>query len=167
MNPVIYRQAPLVNRIMFSLALYFTLVYTWLIIHVMFRRDNTVNRLTMIPYLLILISGALQVIWYALAANWPSLDNSLAFNNSLCSILRYVWCAIVLNQFLMWDLISELVKFQATHRLEVLDVKKQEHRSKEINLLRIYMYILLCSLTFTLLRLIIPICILKFTSTLD
>ena len=41
------------------------------------------------------------------------------------------WVGLALWQFLVWDLISLLVKFQSKYRLEELDARKDEHYRNE------------------------------------
>ena len=67
------------------------------------------------------------------------------------------WVGLALMQFLVWDLISLLVRFQSKHRLEELDAKKDEHYQNEKKLLKVYKILAAINIGYHLTRIVFPL----------
>ena len=102
--------------------IYFTLIIAWFIVHLIYRRDSRLNKHTLVPYYFIGLYGIFQVMTFFIILSDIEAASSLVFWNGVISIMHYFWVAIALSQFLIWDLTSVLVKFQAKYRLEEIDV---------------------------------------------
>ena len=67
------------------------------------------------------------------------------------------WVGLALWQFLVWDLISLLVKFQSKYRLEELDARKDEHYRNEKKIIYVFRILLLTNLGYHLARIALPL----------
>ena len=56
---------------MFAISLYFLLIYLTVICHVLHKRDNTYNKMTLIPYYIIFVFQAIKVVTYAFFLIFP------------------------------------------------------------------------------------------------
>ena len=50
---------------MFAISLYISLIYLTVICHVLHKRDNTYNKITLIPYYIIYTFQSIKVVTYA------------------------------------------------------------------------------------------------------
>ena len=108
--------------VFFSGYIYFTLIIGCIIVHLIYRQNGTLNKHTLVPYYFIGLYGVAEVIIFYIILTSVNARTSLVFWNAVISITHYFWVAIALSQFLIWDLTSALVAFQAKYRLEDIDV---------------------------------------------
>ena len=124
--------------------------------HLLYRKDETRNKYTLTPYLYITMYGGTSVFFYTLVLVFD-LTTSGLFWNTFVSVASFFWFAIALSQFLIWDLISALVKFQAKYRLEECDVNRMEHKEEEQRLINIFKYLHIINLSYHFTKVIVPI----------
>ena len=146
--------------VFFSAYTYFTLIIVALVVHILYMKDHTINKYTLTPYLYITLYGITSVMFYVLVLTFDLKSNPL-FWNTFIGVASYFWFAIALSQFLIWDLISALVKFQAKYRLEECDVRRFEHKVEEQRIIRLFKILHIINFVYHVFSVLLPIILLK------
>ena len=102
---------------MFAISMYISLIYLTVICHVLHKRDNTYNKITLIPYYIIFLFQIIKVITYAVFLIFDISNQSEEISSFFSTLAIYLWSIIALWQFFIWDLITNLVKFQEKYQL--------------------------------------------------
>ena len=131
-----------------------------LVVHILYMKDHTINKYTLTPYLYITLYGVTSVMFYVLVLTFNLKSNPL-FWNTFIGVASYFWFAIALSQFLIWDLISALVKFQAKYRLEECDVNRMEHKEDEKRIIRVFKILHIINFGYHIISATLPIILYK------
>ena len=96
---------------MFSISLYFALIYLTVVCHVLHKRDNTYNKMTLLPYYIIFIYQLTKVITYAVFLSFDIHEHVKEVTTFFNTLSIFFWSFIAIWQFFIWDLITTLVRF--------------------------------------------------------
>ena len=81
---------------MFALSLYISLIYLTVICHVLHKRDNTYNKMTLIPYYIIFTFQMSKVVTYAVFLIFDVEKYSEEISTFFNSLAIFFWSIIAI-----------------------------------------------------------------------
>ena len=143
---------------MFAISLYFSLIYLTVVCHVLHKRDNTYNKMTLLPYYIIFIYQLTKVITYAVFLMFGIhvqvhvKEVDIFFK----TLSIFFWSFIAIWQFFIWDLITALVIFQGSFKLNQVDVYREHHEEQERKLIKFYKSVLALNSLVFIVQMVLP-----------
>ena len=81
---------------MFAVSLYFALIYLTVVCHVLHKRDNTYNKMTLLPYYIIFVYQLTKVLTYAVFLGFRIDENVSELTFFFKSLSIFFWSVIAI-----------------------------------------------------------------------
>ena len=81
---------------MFAVSLYFALIYLTVVCHVLHKRDNTYNKMTLLPYYIIFVYQLTKVLTYAVFLGFRIDEHVSELTFFFKSLSIFFWSVIAI-----------------------------------------------------------------------
>lgn len=98
--------------IKFAVAISCFIYYLTITVATKFARDNPINKLTLLPYYVILTQSLCIVLFYGLAMVVEVDENKNKWFDIASDVIGLLWLFVIILQILVYHLISILIEFQ-------------------------------------------------------
>ena len=127
-----------------------------------FKRNNPINRITLLPYYTIICQVVCGIIFYSIFLTGTVTEHIDRWYDSLSAMIYILWIAVMLLNTLNYVLVSELILFQTNTPVTEVLIMRDRHFKRERRIIKLYALFMSFVVLTQVLEFLIPIIFILF-----